>query len=93
VTLFGILFSLGSLNKYGFTGMLHGTTVIFFSYIGFDAVTTTAQEAETPQRSLPFAIIGSLVISMILYVAVCIVMVGIVPYTMLDTHSPLSETM
>jgi APA family basic amino acid/polyamine antiporter len=73
--------------------MLHGATVVFFAYIGFDSVTTTAQETKNPQRSLPFGIIGSLLISTILYVAVCTIMVGIVPYTTLDSPNPISEAM
>ncbi|CAF1041876.1 unnamed protein product [Rotaria sp. Silwood1] len=81
----------GSFNKYGVTGMLHGATVVFFAYIGFDSVTTTAQETKNPQRSLPIGIIGSLSISTALYIGVCAVMVGIVPYRTLDSPSPISE--
>jgi APA family basic amino acid/polyamine antiporter len=83
----------GTFNKYGITGMLHGATVVFFAYIGFDAVTTTAQETKNPQRSLPIGIIGSLAISTALYVAVCAVMVGIAPYRTLDSPNPISEAM
>ena len=85
-----LLRELGSFNKYGATGMLHGATVVFFAYIGFDSVTTTAQETKNPQRTLPIGIIGSLVISTVLYIAVCSVMVGIVPYRTLDTANPIS---
>jgi len=81
----------GSFNKYGITGMLHGATVVFFAYIGFDSVTTTAQETKNPQRTLPIGIIGSLLISTVLYVAVSTVMVGIVPYRTLDSPNPISE--
>ncbi len=84
---------IGSFNKFGVTGMLHGATVVFFSYIGFDSVTTTAQETKNPQRSLPIGIIGSLLVSTILYVGVCIVMVGVVPYRTLDSANPISEAM
>jgi APA family basic amino acid/polyamine antiporter len=73
--------------------MLHGATVVFFAYIGFDSVTTTAQETKNPQRSLPIGIIGSLLVSTILYVGVCIVMVGVVPYRTLDSANPISEAM
>lgn len=73
--------------------MLHGATVVFFAYIGFDSVTTTAQEAKNPQRALPISIIGSLIISTALYVAVCVVMVGIVPYRTLNTSNPISTAM
>ncbi|CAF0785073.1 unnamed protein product [Rotaria sordida] len=81
----------GSFNRYGVTGMLHGATVVFFAYIGFDSVTTTAQETKNPQRSMPIGIIGSLSISTVLYIGVCAVMVGIVPYKTLDSPSPISE--
>ncbi len=84
---------IGSFNKFGVTGMLHGATVVFFAYIGFDSVTTTAQETKNPQRSLPIGIIGSLLVSTILYVGVCIVMVGVVPYRTLDSANPISEAM
>jgi APA family basic amino acid/polyamine antiporter len=87
------LICIGSFNKFGVTGMLHGATVVFFAYIGFDSVTTTAQETKNPQRSLPIGIIGSLLVSTILYVGVCIVMVGVVPYRTLDSANPISEAM
>nr|ACI90399.1 cationic amino acid transporter-like protein [Philodina roseola] len=80
----------GSFSKYGITGVLHGATVVFFAYIGFDSVTTTAQETKNPQRTLPIGIIGSLVISTVLYIAVCAVMVGLVPYTSLNLAYPIS---
>ena len=73
--------------------MLHGATVVFFAYIGFDSVTTTAQETKNPQRSLPIGIIGSLAVSTVLYVAVCVVMVGVVPYQSLNSPSPISQAM
>lgn len=73
--------------------MLHGATVVFFAYIGFDGVTTAAQETKNPKRSLPIGIIGSLVVSTILYIAVCAVMVGVVPYKTLDSPNPISEAM
>lgn len=88
-----VLIETGTFNKYGITGMLHGATVVFFAYIGFDSVTTTAQETKNPQRTLPIGIIGSLTISTVLYVAVCTVMVGIAPYRTLDTANPISAAM
>ena len=70
--------------------MLRGAGVIFFAYIGFDAVSTSAQEARNPQRDLPRGILGSLVICTILYVLVSGVMVGLVPYrAMLNEPAPL----
>ncbi|CAF4297075.1 unnamed protein product [Rotaria sordida] len=71
--------------------MLQACTYVFFAYVGFDSVSTVAQEVKAPERSLPIAIIGSTIISLLLYVGVCTVMVGLVPYTSLDTDSPLAE--
>ena len=64
--------------------------MIFFAYIGFDAVSTAAQEAKNPQRDMPIGILGSLVICTILYVAVSLVMVGLVPYTQLGVAAPMA---
>ncbi len=64
--------------------------MIFFAYIGFDAVSTAAQEAKNPQRDMPIGILGSLVICTILYVAVSLVMVGLVPYTQLGVPAPMA---
>ncbi|CAF3890575.1 unnamed protein product, partial [Rotaria sp. Silwood1] len=74
----------GSFSEYGVTGMLQACTYVFFAYVGFDSVSTVAQEARSPERSLPIAIIGSTIISLLLYV-------GVVPYRLLDTDSPLAE--
>jgi APA family basic amino acid/polyamine antiporter len=64
--------------------------VVFFAYIGFDAVSTSAQEARNPQRDMPFGLLGSLAICTILYVVVCAVMVGLVPFkTMLNQPAPM----
>ncbi len=73
--------------------MLQASTFVFLVYIGFEAVTATAQEAKEPTRSLPIAIIGSLVISMLFYLGICTVMIGLVPFKLLDTNNPLSEAM
>ncbi|CAF0960486.1 unnamed protein product [Rotaria sordida] len=81
----------GSFNEYGVTGMLRACTYAFFAYTGFDSVSTAAQEAKSPERSLPIAIIGSTIISLLLYIGICTVMVGLVPYKLLDSDSPLSE--
>jgi APA family basic amino acid/polyamine antiporter len=64
--------------------------VIFFAYIGFDAVSTAAQEAKNPQRDMPIGILGSLVVCTILYVLVSSVMVGLVPYTKLGVAAPMA---
>jgi APA family basic amino acid/polyamine antiporter len=81
----------GSFSKYGVTGMLTAATTVFFAYIGFDAVSTTAQEARNPQRDLPIGIIGSLAFCTVLYLAVCMVMTGVLNYTKLDGARPLSK--
>jgi APA family basic amino acid/polyamine antiporter len=66
--------------------------VIFFAYIGFDAVSTAAQEARNPQRDMPVGILGSLGICSVLYVAVAIVMIGLVPYARLGGPAPMAVT-
>jgi basic amino acid/polyamine antiporter, APA family len=68
---------------FGFGGVITGAAVIFFAYIGFDAVSTAAQEARNPQRDMPIGIIGSLAICTVLYVLVAGIMVGLVDYKML----------
>jgi basic amino acid/polyamine antiporter, APA family len=70
----------GTFGEYGWSGVLRGGGVIFFAYIGFDAVSVAAQEAKHPQRDMPIGILGSLVICTILYILVSGVMVGLVPY-------------
>jgi APA family basic amino acid/polyamine antiporter len=80
----------GSFGEYGWSGILRGAGVIFFAYIGFDAVSTSAQEARNPQRDMPRGILGSLAICTILYVLLSAVMVGLVPYkAMLNQPAPL----
>ncbi|CAF3979790.1 unnamed protein product [Rotaria sp. Silwood1] len=81
----------GSFSEYGVTGMLQACTYVFFANVGFDSVAAVAQEAKLPSRSLPIAIIGSTVVSLLLYIGICTVMVGLVPYKLLDSDSPLSE--
>jgi len=77
----------GTFGEYGYSGILTGASVIFFAYIGFDAVSTAAQEAKNPQRDMPRAIIGSLLICTILYILVAGIMVGLVPYTQLKEEA------
>ncbi|CAF3902786.1 unnamed protein product [Rotaria sordida] len=81
----------GLFSEYGVTGMLQACTYVFFANVGFDSVSTVAQEVRAPERSLPIAIIGSTIISSLLYIGVCTVMVGLVPYNLLDSDSPLAE--
>ncbi len=80
----------GTFGEYGWSGVLRGAGVIFFAYIGFDAVSTSAQEARDPQRDMPRGILGSLAICTVLFVVVSAVMVGLVPYRrMLNEPAPL----
>lgn len=77
-------------GHYGWLGVLRGAAVIFFAYIGFDAVSTAAQEAKRPQRDMPIGILGSLSVSTILYILVAIVLTGIVSYTTLNVADPIA---
>jgi APA family basic amino acid/polyamine antiporter len=71
--------------------MLEASAFVFFAYVGFESVTTAAQEAKEPARYISVALILSLVISLLIYVGVCTVMVGLVPYAQLNTDYPLFE--
>jgi basic amino acid/polyamine antiporter, APA family len=75
---------------YGWSGVVRGAAVVFFAYIGFDAVSTAAQEAKVPHRDMPIGILGSLAICTILYVTVGFVLTGIVPYDKLGVPSPIA---
>ncbi len=77
-------------GQFGLSGVLRGAAVVFFAYIGFDAVSTAAQEAKDPKRDMPIGILGSLVISTILYVAVGFVLTGIVSYDKLNVADPIA---
>jgi APA family basic amino acid/polyamine antiporter len=80
----------GTFGEFGASGILRGAGVIFFAYIGFDAVSTAAQEARHPQRDMPFGILGSLLICTVLYIAVALVLTGIVPYSQLNVPDPVA---
>lgn len=80
----------GEWGHYGWSGILRGAGVIFFAYIGFDAVSTAAQEAKNPQKDMPVGILGSLGISTFLYIAVALVLTGIVSYTFLNVADPIA---
>ena len=77
----------------GFEGIFAGAFLIFFAYIGFDAVATAAEECKNPQRDLPIAILGTLVICTILYVCVALVLTGIVPIERIDIQAPIAHAM
>ena len=72
---------LDALSPSGFAGIVTGGAIVFFTYIGFDSVSTAAEESRTPQRDLPFGIITSLVVCTLLYVGVAIVLLGMLKYT------------
>ena len=76
-------------GKFGWSGIFAGAGVIFFAYIGFDAVSTAAQEAKNPQRDLPIGILASLAICTVLYILMALVMTGMVPYPQLDVAEPV----
>jgi len=77
-------------THYGLGGVIHGAAVIFFAYIGFEAVSTAGAESKNPGRDMPIGILGALVICTILYIATCAVLVGIVPYQSLDGPAPIA---
>ena len=80
----------GSFGHFGWTGVLQGAGIIFFSYVGFDTASTMALEARNPQRDLPLGILGALVISAVLYIAMASVLIGLVPYNKLNVAAPVA---
>ena len=80
----------GHYGQYGWSGILRGSAVVFFAYVGFDAVSTAAQEAENPQRDMPLGILLSLAVCTILYVLVSYVITGIVPFDQLNVPAPIA---
>ena len=77
-------------GQYGWDGIVRGAGVIFFAYIGFDAVSTAAQETRNPQKDMPIGILGSLAICTVLYIAVALVLTGIVHYSQLNVPDPIA---
>src|SRR5712692_8675288 len=80
----------GLSGHFGWSGVMTGAGIVFFAYIGFDAVSTAAQEATNPQRDMPIAIIGSLLICTVLYILVSAIATGVVPYAQLDVPDPIA---
>jgi APA family basic amino acid/polyamine antiporter len=80
----------GTWGHYGWSGVLQGASIVFFAYIGFDAVSTAAQEAKNPQKDMPVGIIGSLLICTVLYILVSGIATGIVPYGQLNVPDPIA---
>ena len=75
---------------FGFKGVMTAAAIVFLAYVGFDAVSTTAEEAINPQRDMPIGIMGSLVVATVLYVAVAAIMTGVVPYQQLGVADPVA---
>ncbi|HMI83349.1 MAG TPA: amino acid permease [Polyangiaceae bacterium] len=80
----------GAFGKYGWSGIFQGATMVFFAYIGFDAVSTAAQEAKNPQKDMPVGILGSLAVCTLLYIAVSLILTGVVPYQKLSVPHPMA---
>ena len=80
----------GAREHFGWTGVVSGAGIVFFAYIGFDAVSTAAQEAKNPQRDMPIGIIGSLIVCTVLYIVVSAIATGVVPYKQLDVRDPIA---
>ncbi len=80
----------GEFGHFGWSGVMRGAAVMFFAYVGFDAVSTAAQEAKNPQRDMPIGILASLAICTVIYIAVAVVLLGIVPYQRLNVADPIA---
>jgi APA family basic amino acid/polyamine antiporter len=80
----------GLAGHFGWSGILTGGGIVFFAYIGFDAVSTAAQEAKNPQRDMPIGIIGSLLICSVFYLLVSSIATGVVPYQQMDVPDPIA---
>ncbi|MEO5979573.1 MAG: amino acid permease [Chryseolinea sp.] len=80
----------GTFGQYGWSGIFRASGIVFYAYIGFDAVSTVTQEVKNPQRDMPWGIIGSLIVCTILYVLVGFVMTGMVSYELLNTAAPIA---
>jgi basic amino acid/polyamine antiporter, APA family len=81
----------GHFGQYGWSGIMRGAGVVFFAYIGFDAVSTAAQEARNPQKDMPFGILGSLIVCTALYIFVAGLLTGIKSYTTLNVAAPVAD--
>jgi APA family basic amino acid/polyamine antiporter len=81
----------GGFGQFGWSGVLRGSAVVFFAFIGFDAVSTAAQEAKKPQRDMPIGILGSVAICTLLYVGVAAVLTGLVRYDQLGVADPIAK--
>src|SRR5690606_15773986 len=80
-------------GKFGFDGVTRAAAIVFFAYIGFDAVSTAAGEAKNPQRDMPIGILGSLAICTVIYIVVCAVLTGMTHYSLLGTAKPVATAL
>jgi APA family basic amino acid/polyamine antiporter len=80
----------GRFGEFGWSGVARGAASIFFAYIGFDAVSTAAQEARNPQRDMPIGLLGSLIVCTVLYIAVSLMLTGLVHYSRLNVAAPMA---
>ena len=80
----------GTFGEFGWSGILQASAIIFFAYIGFDGVSTVAQEAKDPQRGMPIGMLGSLAICTVLYILMSSVMTGLVPFKQLNDAAPVA---
>ncbi|MFS8470046.1 amino acid permease [Xanthomonas campestris pv. campestris] len=78
---------------FGWSGVFRAASIVFFAYIGFDAVSTSAGETKDPQRNMPIGILGSLAVCTIIYIIVCAVLTGLMPYTQLGTAKPVATAL
>ncbi len=81
----------GTFGQFGWSGIARGAAVIFFAYIGFDAVSTAAQEAKNPQKDMPLGILGSLAICTVLYIVTALLLTGVLKYTQLNVAAPVAD--
>jgi APA family basic amino acid/polyamine antiporter len=93
IVLLVVIVGLGHITPSNWSGVLRGAGLVFFAYIGFDAVSTTAQEAKNPQKDMPIGILGSLAVCTVLYMVVSAVLTGMVPYSELNVPAPMAYAM
>lgn len=83
----------GTFGEFGWSGVLRAGSIVFFAFIGFDAVSTAAGETKDPQRNMPIGLLGSLAICTVIYVIVCLVLTGLLPYQQLGTSKPVATAL
>ncbi len=83
----------GTFGVFGWSGVLRGAGLMYFAYIGFDAISTTAQETRNPQKNVPIGILGSLVLAVLIYALVALAMTGLVDYRKLNVADPLAQAL